>query len=93
MSGQDPINYAAWISALCAGATILGVIIVAVLKSYFVTRAELDKAINVIDKKVDDRHKETGDRLGKQDEALNKINAGVSRIEGQLSGRYPRLQG
>lgn len=91
MNAQDTSNWAPWISAICAAATILGVIIVAVLKNFFVTRAELDKAIATVDTKVDMRHNETGERLTKQDDELKKISAGVSRIEGQLSGRYPRM--
>lgn len=65
---------------------------VAVLKSFFVTRGELREAIQDAAKLTDQRHLEHLERYDKQETELKEIRGAVSRIEGQISGRYPRLE-
>jgi len=86
MNQQD--NWPAWISAIGAGV----VIIVTFLKSFFVTRGELRESIQDAAKLTDKRHDENLERFGKQDEDLQEIRQVLGRIEGQISGRYPRLE-
>ena len=56
-----------------------------------VTRAELREAIQDAGKVVDERHTENIRRLEKQDQELKEIRSGLARIEGTLSGQYPKV--
>lgn len=64
------------------------------MKRFFshVTRAELREAILDSNKIIDQRHEENLERLAAQDKELREIRGGVARLEGVLSGRYPRLE-
>ena len=62
------------------------------MKSFFVTRGELREAIKDAAKLTDEKHQENINRFASQDEELREIRHAVGRIEGQLSGRYPRLE-
>ncbi len=57
-----------------------------------VTREELREAIQDSNRIIDQRHAENLSRLDQQDEELKEIRDGLRRLEGQISGRYPRLE-
>jgi hypothetical protein len=78
--------------ALCAAIPITAGATVMLLKGIFVTRAELRQTLKDRANVDDTRHKENVERFGKQDTMLGDIRSSVARIEGQLSGRYPRIR-
>lgn len=57
-----------------------------------VTREELREAIQDSNRIIDQRHAENLSRLDQQDEELKEIRDGLRRLEGVISGRYPRLE-
>ena len=68
------------------------------MKRFFATptREELRQAIQdsneANNRVIDQRHKENLERMAAQDRELREIRSAVGRIEGQISGRYPKVQ-
>lgn len=83
-------SWLAWLGATVPAALAIG----AFMRRFFstVTRAELREAIQDSQRIIDQRHAENLTRLANQDEELKAIRSGLSRIEGQISGRYPKVQ-
>jgi hypothetical protein len=90
-SSQDPNWLSIWLTVLVPAALIA---IGAFVKRFFstVTRAELREAILDSNRIIDDRHTENLTRLANQDKQLIEIRSGLSRIEGQISERYPTVK-
>ena len=88
MSQPDNTSWLPWL------ASIPGALILFFMKRIIssVSRADLREAIQDATKVVDDRHRENLQRFEAQDADLKEIRHAVARIEGQLSGRYPRIE-
>lgn len=88
-SPQDP-SWLPWLGAIVPAVVAFG----AFMRRFFstVSRAELREAIQDSHRIIDQRHKEHLERLAVQDKELGEIRRAVGRIEGQISGRYPRLE-
>lgn len=86
---QDPSWLPLWVGALVPVIVAIGAFVKRFLNT--VTRAELREAIQDAGKVVDERHTENIKRLEKQDQELKEIRSGLARIEGTLSGRYPKV--
>lgn len=91
MTPQDN-NWPAWITAIGTGITLVGGAIGMALRSIFVTRKELRETVKELVGVQDKRHDENVKRFSNQDTMLADIRESVARIEGQVSGRYPRLE-
>lgn len=83
-------QWAAWLGAAVPAA----VAVYAFLRRFFglVSREELREAIKDAKAAIDQRHAENITRLERQDKDLQDIRSMVSRIEGQISGTYKRLE-
>lgn len=92
MSEQDPSNWAAWIGAISTGAAAAGALMVAVLKSFFVTHAQMREYYKERDEERLRMHKENKADLGTVKSDVGEIKETLARLEGQLSGRYPRME-
>lgn len=88
-SSQDPSWLPLWIGAIVPVIVALGAFVKRFLNT--VTRAELREAIQDNNKLTEQRHTENQARLESQDEELKVIRSTVARIEGTLSGRYPKI--
>lgn len=73
-------TWLAWVSPLVA---ILGALWI-LARRLFVTREDLERMLS-------EKHKENVHRFERQDAELKEIRETVARIDGQLSGRYPRI--
>ena len=91
MSNNQGIDWPSWITAIgaIASAVVGGVIML--LKNIFVTHRQLRETVQQLAEVNNQRHKENIDRFGKQDTTLGEIRESVARIEGQITGRYPRI--
>ena len=89
-SSQDPSWLPLWIGALVPAIVAIGAFVKRFLNT--VTRAELREAIQDSHRIIAERHAEHLSRIERQDEELKKISSGLARIEGTLSGRYPKVQ-
>lgn len=87
---QDPA-WIPWLGAIVPAAVAIG----AFMKRFFATvsRAELREAIQDSQRIIDQRHGENLERLAAQDRELREIRSAVGRIEGTISGRYPKVSG
>jgi hypothetical protein len=87
---QDP-SWLPWLGAIVPVVLAIG----AFMRRFFasVTRAELREAIQDSQRIIDQRHGENLERMAAQDRELREIRSAVGRIEGQISGRYPKVQG
>jgi len=90
-SPEDPSWLPLWIAAVVPLLVALGAFVKRFLNT--VTRSELREAIQDNNKLTEQRHIENQARLKDQDEELRVIRSTVSRIEGTLSGRYPKVPG
>jgi len=82
-------NWAGWISAIGAGV----IIIVTFLKSFFVTHAQMREFFKDRDEERQRWHKENKADLRAIVSDMTEVKGAVRRLEGQLSGRYPRIEG
>jgi hypothetical protein len=84
-------DWATWTIAICTASGMASGVTVMLLKGIFVTRKEINQA-RARESQVDrERHSENVRRLEGQDKVLVEIQKSVARIEGQISGRYPRI--
>jgi hypothetical protein len=90
-SSQDPSWLPLWIAAIVPAVVAIGALVKRFLS--MVTREELRVAIQDSAKIIDERHAENLRRFENQDKELKEIRSGLARIEGTLSGRYPKVPG
>lgn len=85
------MDWASWIAAIATAGTVLGALIIMVLKNYFVTRAEFQRELEKREKLDDARHNENVGRLTRVESVAGEVREMVARIDGELSGRRKRL--
>jgi hypothetical protein len=85
------LDWASWITAIGTGAGTVGVLIVAVLKSFFVTHAQMREYYKERDEERLRMHNENKADMREVKTDVSDIKETLSRLEGQLCGRYPRI--
>lgn len=89
MAQVDTPTWLAWVAPL---GVIMGALWAGARRLLIsVTREELREAIRDSNHIIDARHAEHLKRLDKQDEELKEIRGGLHRLEGVISGKYPRI--
>jgi hypothetical protein len=88
MNNQDTSNWPGWISALGAAAGV----VVMFLKSFFVTHAQMRQYFLDRDEERLRMHEENQENWRALATDVAEVKSALSRLEGQLSGRYPRME-
>jgi len=82
-----------WLPWIVPAGTVLAAL-VAFIRRFFAmaTREELKKAIESAQERIDLRHQENKKDASDLKDEISEIRSAIARIEGQLSGRYPRIE-
>lgn len=92
MSEHDTSNWAAWIGALSTGAAAAGALIVAVLKSFFVTHAQMRQYYQERDEERLRMHNENKADMRDVKADITAIKEAVTTLKALAeTGRWPRI--